>query len=123
MGRIQGDLKERTLRFSEAILGITDQLPNGVKGWEIGRQLIRCGTSIGANVHEADHAMTEADSAHKCSISRKEASETCYWLELCRRTGLVAGDQADHLAREVDELIRILSSIVKRTQDHMAGRK
>ncbi len=120
MGRIQGDLKERTLRFAKAILDVADHLPQKNQGWVVGRQLIRSGTSIGANVHEADHALTEADFAHKCSIARKEASETLYWLELCERAGLIPRDRIGHLAQEADEILRILSTIVKRTQQHMA---
>jgi four helix bundle protein len=119
MSRIYGDLKERTLSFAEAVIAISDHLPNVTKGWVVGRQLVRSGTSIGANLYEADHAITEADFAHKCSIARKEASETIFWLELCKRTNMVPHEQAGRLAEEADEMLRILAAMVKRTQDRM----
>jgi four helix bundle protein len=119
MARIHGDLKERTLRFAESILNMTDQLPNSNKGWVVGRQLIRCGTSVGANLHEADQAISDADFSFKCGIARKEASETQYWLELCRRTGMLSGNRLTHTAKEADEIMRILASMVKRTEDRL----
>ena len=76
MARIRGDLLGRTFEFAKSMLTIVDSLPNNNKGWEIGRQMIRCGTSVGANLREADNAQTDADFIYKCSISRKEASET-----------------------------------------------
>ena len=123
MSRIQGDLKERTLEFAVAILKLADQFPDGPKGWVIGKQVIRSGTSVGANVREADNALTDAEFAHKCSIARKEAGEAHYWLQLCQRTGLLEGADLAVAAGEADELTRILSSIVKATQRHMSGNK
>ena len=116
MGRIQGDLKERTFGFAKSIVNLYDGLPNNGKGWEIGRQLIRSGTSVGSNVWEADHALTERDFAHGCNIARKEASETCFWLRLCRECMLLEGESATQAYQEADELTRILSSVVKATQ-------
>ena len=123
MGRIQGDLPHRTFEFAVTILKLTDRLPNVAKGWEIGRQLIRCGTSVGANARETDNALTDAEFPHRCSIARKEAGETHYWLELCRRTELLHGQQLQAATGEADELVRILSSVVKATQQHIAERK
>jgi len=123
MGRIRGDLPDRTFEYAVAILDLADRLPNVTKGWEIGRQLIRSGTSIGANVREADNALTDAEFAHRCSIARKEAAETHYWLQLCRRTEMLAGEEVHEAIREADELARILSSIVKATQQHMRSGK
>ncbi|MFQ5490186.1 MAG: four helix bundle protein [Phycisphaerae bacterium] len=120
MGRIQGDLLERTFELAVAILRLARALPNNAQGWEVGRQLIRSGTSIGANVREADHALTRAEFAHKCSIARKEASETHYWLQLCQRTELLSGQHTVEAITEADELLRILSTVVKRTQERSA---
>jgi four helix bundle protein len=116
VARIQGDLKDRTFSFACEILKLADLLPNNAKGWEIGRQLIRSGTGIGANIREADNAHTDADFAHKCSIARKEAAETRYWLELCTSSGMLPPESASVHIKEADELTRILSSIVQRVQ-------
>jgi four helix bundle protein len=123
MGRIRGDLAERTIQFAEGILAIVDGLPRGLKGWEIGKQLVRSGTGVGANIREADNALTDADFANKCSIARKEASETFYWLDLCRRARLLSGAGLTDLLGEADELARVLSSVVKRTQQYITRRK
>ncbi len=116
MGRFYGDLPDRTFDFARAILGLVDQFPNTPKAWVIQKQIIRCGTSVGANIHEADHAFTEADFAHKCSVSRKEASETHYWLRLCRETGLLNGPAVDAALKEADELVRVLATVIKKVQ-------
>jgi four helix bundle protein len=72
MGRIQGDLKVRTFNVALSILELADLLPNDNKGWVVGKQLIRCGTSIGANVREADQAFSSTDFAFKCSLASKK---------------------------------------------------
>ena len=122
MGRIQGDLRERSFRFAVSIVKLADGFPDGTKGWTIGKQLVRSGTAIGANVFEADHAMTEAEFARKCSIARKEASESEYWLQLCRETGLATAQDTARLIDEAGELTRILAAIVRTTQRYLAER-
>ncbi|UCD29811.1 MAG: four helix bundle protein [Planctomycetota bacterium] len=123
MGRIVGDLLDRTFNFAVSIMSLIDDLPNSHKGWEIGRQIIRSGTSIGANIREADNAITDADFTHKCSIARKEASEAYYWLKLCQHIGLLKGTKLEAAITESDELTRVLSSIVKKTQKHLDKEK
>jgi len=120
VARIQGDLKDRSFKLALTVLQLADQLPNNVKGWVLGKQLIRAGTSIGANVREADNAHTDADFAYKCSLARKEAGETHYWLELCIAAGLLTGAATEEAIQEADQLARITSAIVRTTQDHIA---
>lgn len=117
MGRIHGDLLDRAFSFAGKILSIVDQLPSNNKGWELGRQIIRSGTSIGANVREADHAISRADFANKCSIARKESSEVGYWLDLCKSSGLMKGPRVDELIKESIELLCILGAVVKSSQE------
>lgn len=119
MSRIQGNLTERALEFALVILRLVDELPNNIKGWEIGRQLLRSGTSIGANLREADCAFSDADFLHKCSVARKEAAETGFWLEVCQRGQLLVGDSVRRASSEADELLKVLSSIVKGTERHL----
>ena len=121
MGRITGDLKERTLQFGTAALTAVAELPNEARGWIIAKQLGRAGSSIGANVWEADAALTDSDFAHKISIARKEASETQYWLQLARRTELMPTDTCTTLMDEATELTKILGTIVRKTQEHIRG--
>lgn len=123
VGRIQGDLPERTVSFAVSLLSAVEELPAGTQGWVVGKQLLRSGTSIGANVWEAEEALTDAEFAHKCSIARKEASETRYWLILCEQAGLLTTRVCEPLLSEAVELTKILATIVHKTQDHISGKR
>jgi len=123
VGRIQGDLAERTLDFALDVLSTSKLLPSETRGWVIGKQLCRSGTSIGANVREADVALTDADFAYKISIARKEACETEYWIELAIRAALLPPEETQTLLSEAGELSRILSTIVRKTQAHIPRNK
>ena len=116
MSRIHGDLAERSFEFAVAVMHIANHIPRTGKGWILARQLLRAGTSVGANVEEADNAFSDGEFAHSCNIARKEAAETRYWLKLARRTSLLAGDALDTLTQEADELARILATIVRETR-------
>ena len=77
------------------------------------KQLLRSGTSIGANLHEGIYAQSKADFISKLSISLKEASETSYWLILLKETDYLTSDSYTSLKTDVDELIRIIISSLK----------
>jgi four helix bundle protein len=121
LGRIVGDLKERTLTFGVDVLNLVAKFPQGTCGWTVGKQLGRCASSIGANVWEADAALTDAEFANKISIARKEANETEYWLEVGHRIHLVLvpNGSYDNLKTEAGELCRILGAIVSKTQSYI----
>jgi four helix bundle protein len=89
----------------------------GASEYVISRQLLRSGTSIGANVAEATAGQSRRDFLAKMSIASKEARETKYWLQLLDESDLAPVDVSDEL-RDVEELIRILTSIVKTTSEH-----
>jgi len=82
----------------------------------LANQLLRSGTSIGANVEEAQAGQSKADFIAKMSIARKEARETHYWLKLLKATEIVKNDLITEIIQESDELVRILTSIVKTAQ-------
>ena len=123
MGRFQGDLPKRTFEFARQIVALIGALPQDTRGWVLGKQLLRSGTSIGANVREADVAMSDAEFAQRCSVARKEASETGYWIALCQSAGFLGDAAAESALCEADELLHILSAIVKKTQLHRARHK
>ena len=116
-GRFRGDLPDRTFEFAKIILDLVDELPNNNKGWVIARQLVRCGTSIGANICEADEALTDAEFTHRCSIARKESSETRYWLRICRDKALIRSIQLAPSIIASEEFLRILGTIVRKMQN------
>ena len=84
--------------------------------YEIASQLLRCGTSIGANVEEAQCGVSKADFTAKMGIASKEARETYYWLRLLRDSRTLPGSQVAPRLKEAQELIRILTAIVKTAQ-------
>jgi four helix bundle protein len=107
------EIKERTFEFGVMVVRFVNRLPNSLAGRELGRQLIRAGTSVGANVEEADAAESDRDFVHKMSIARKEARESRYWLKLLKESGVFQAEGMDYLVQEATELIKILSTIIK----------
>ena len=82
----------------------------------LANQLLRSGTSIGANIEEAQAGQSKADFVAKMSISRKESRETLYWLKLLAASELIDEIKLAEIIKEADELVRILTSIVKTAQ-------
>ena len=84
----------------------------------IGKQLLRSGTSIGANVREALRAQTRPDFITKLNVALKEASETEYWIELLRDSDYISSSQAESMLADCVELLKILTSIVKKSKEN-----
>lgn len=86
------------------------------KEYIISKQLLRCSTSIGANIEEATAGSSRKDFISKMAIASKEARESRYWLRLISDSNLVEGFEFSELLTEIDEIIRMLTKIVKTTQ-------
>jgi len=111
------DLCERTFRFAVRIVRLARELDKDPGASRtLARQLLRAGTSIGANVEEAQGGQSRADFLSKCSIACKEARETHYWLRLFAATGMVPPDQVADVTDECNQLVAILTTIVKKTK-------
>lgn len=108
---MEKDLELRTKRFSlqliRCISGLLRTLANDI----IARQVLRSGTSIGANYREANRAVSRADFANKIGIVQKEASETQYWLELLLESAADTSTSVTALHREATELLAIFTTI------------
>ena len=104
---------EKSFEFSVRIVKLYQYLTKNQKEFVLAKQLLRCGTSIGANVSEAQFGQTKADFLAKMHIALKEANETEYWLRLLHRTEYLSDQQFQSIYRDVDELIRILAAICK----------
>jgi four helix bundle protein len=89
----------------------------------LSKQLLRSGTSIGANVEEAQAGQSRADFVSKISIASKEARETCYWLRLLRDSNTIAKNDADALLSEAESIVNILTTIVKSTNQNNSKSK
>jgi four helix bundle protein len=106
------DIAERSVAYSLRIIKLYRELDNDSTGRILGKQLLRSGTSIGANIHEAQGAQSTADFISKMSIAHKEARESAYWLRLLQDSGLISTDRLADLYDETDQLVKILSSIL-----------
>ena len=109
----KGPVFRKSFDFAADIIKAVRQLRQAGCERELLSQLLRSGTSIGANINEAQSAQSRKDFIAKMSIALKEARETEYWLRLLNVTESVSVEMAAGLLKKVDELIRLLVSIVK----------
>jgi four helix bundle protein len=109
-------IKHKSYDFALQIIKLCSRLRNA-KHFEISSQLLRSGTSIGANVEEALAGQSKKDFFAKMSIASKEARETNYWLRLIKDAGIFNGQESQKLVEASEELIKILTSIVKTGND------
>ena len=105
----ESPIRVKSFQFACDIVGFTPLLKEK-KEFELASQLLKSGTSIGANVREAQRGVSTKDFKNKFGIALKEADETKYWLELIEATSDL---QTDNLKAKCEELIRILVSIIK----------
>ena len=98
------------------IVKLIRTFPGSVDGTEVGRQLLKAGTSIGANYREANRAESRDDFVPKVGVAEKEASETVYWLEICEAAPL--GNAADTIAllKEANELLAIITTVGRKAK-------
>jgi len=114
------ELEERTRRFAVDVIRFAGGFSSSSAGRVVSTQLLKSGTSIGANYREANRGVSRRDFAHRIGIAEKEASETCYWLEICSEAGLGASDACQALLQEANELLAIFTSVGRsiRSNDH-----
>ena len=110
---------DKSFDFSVRIVNLYKYLANEQKEYVLSKQLLRCGTSIGANINEAQAAQSTNDFIAKLSISSKEARETKYWIDLLITTNYLTlnDEHTQSLQNEINELIKMLTSIIKTTQE------
>ena len=106
------DIRERTFIFGVRIVKFVRTMPKDVASIELARQLLKAGTSVGANVEEADGAESKRDKIHKLSIARKEAKECRHWLRTIKEAEIVASAELDALIVESLEIVKILSRMI-----------
>ena len=109
---------DKTLEFSIRIVNLYKYLCKEQSEYVLSKQLLRSGTSIGANVREAEHAQSKADFLNKNNIALKEANETCYWLELLHRTEYITTTMYNSIFADCEEILKILISIVKTSKQN-----
>ena len=110
------DLEERTARFAEAIIAFARKLARDPVTLPLIGQLVRAGTSVGANYTEADDAVSKKDFRHRISVCKKEARESKYWLRIIASAAPQSKPEGSKLWQEAKELHLIFASIWRRTQ-------
>ena len=110
----EGPIYNKSFEFALKVVSLYQQLV-AQKEFVLSKQLLRCGTSIGANVNEASAGKSKKDFISKMAIASKEARETLYWLRLLKESKIAQIDYTDYISR-CEELVRILTAIVKTSQ-------
>jgi four helix bundle protein len=114
---VEKDLQQRTKQFSLSIIKLVDALPRGRTAEVIGRQLLRCGTSVGANYRAACRARSNADFISKMCIVEEEADESLYWMELFVEAEIVKLVELESLMKEADEILAMTVASIKTARE------
>ncbi len=109
-------LKDKSYKFALRIIKLYMYLSKEVKEFVLSKQILRSGTSVGANIEEANQAQSKMDFIHKLSIALKEAAETNYWLRLLRDSQLIESKLAESFLNDCEELQKILTASIKTTK-------
>lgn len=105
-------IKEKSFDFALDVVNVYKILCFQQREFVMSKQLLRSGTSIGANIREAEHAESKADFIHKMAIALKEANETEYWIELLYRSNYLNTAQFENIHSKIKEQLRMLISIL-----------
>ena len=114
------DLRNKSIAFAKRIVNAYRYLCDSKKEFVLSKQLLRCGTSIGANIAEAQYGSSRRDFSNKLYIALKETAETQYWLRLLYECGLLSEEEYISLDQDCDELRKILSSITRTTRESIS---
>ncbi|MBQ9434688.1 MAG: four helix bundle protein [Bacteroidales bacterium] len=106
-------LREKSYDFAIRVIKLAKFLREEKQEYILSRQIVRCGTSIGANIEEASGAQSDNDFIAKLHISLKESKETHYWLRLLRDTEYITKTQAESLLEDINEIITIITRSLK----------
>ena len=114
----QSIIGDKSLAFAKRIAKCYKYLKDKKKESVMSKQLLRCGTSIGANIREGLYAQSRKDFISKLNIALKEAGETDYWLDVIHSAEYFTDDEYDSLKDDNDELLKLLTSIIKKTKEN-----
>lgn len=112
------ELRNRTKKFALRIIKLVGSLPSDRMGDVLGRQILKSGTSVGANYREALRASSRKHFLSIIRIALREADETLYWIELISESGIIQPTRLAELAMECNELVAILAATVKTTEQN-----
>ena len=105
-------VREKSFRFAVRFIRLYQYLANIKKEYVLSKQVLRSGTSVGANVREADNAENRADFIHKMGIAQKEIAEIMCWFELLKETDYLPAAEFDSIHQDAGELLKLIRSII-----------
>ena len=112
------EVKVKSVAFAKRVVNAYQYLCNEKKEFTLSKQFLRSGTSIGANIAEAQYASSRKDFLNKLYIAMKECAETKYWLELLNSCEYLSGSAFASLDKDCEELLKLLASITKSIKDN-----
>lgn len=107
------EMEQRTKQFALRVLKLTRALPKSVQGRAVANQLVRCGTSVGANYRAAGRARSRAEFRAKLGIVLEEADESCFWLEIIVEDGMLPSGRVQLLLDEAKEIAAIIAASLR----------
>ena len=110
-------IEEKSFQFAVRIVKLSQYLRSSKREFVLSKQVLRSGTSIGANVAESQQAQSRADFISKLEIALKETSETKYWIRLLKETGYISECEFDSIFPDCVEIEKLLVSIIKSTKN------
>ena len=113
------DLETRTTDFALRIIKLFAALPKTTEAQVLGKQLLRCGTSVGAHYREAKRGKSTLDFISKIEGALQQLDETCYWLQLIEKSDMISARRLSPLQAEAVELMKILVTIAKRAKEKL----
>lgn len=119
----ENTIQTKSFEFAVQTIETYKLLISEKKEFILSKQLLRSGTSIGANISEAVRGQSTKDFIHKLQISRKEANETLYWIKLLEVTDYLSAERTQKLIILCEELLKILTAIIKSTENKMKTAK
>ena len=111
-------IKKKSFVFAIRIVKLYQFIVAEKKEFIMSKQMMRSGTSVGANVREAINGQSKADFVHKLSIAQKECDETIYWLELLKETNYIKQIEFDSINNDAVEILKIIKSIIISTKQN-----
>ena len=114
-------MKEKSFLLATRIIKLYKYLVEEKKEYVLAKQVLRSGTSVGANVREAQNAQSVKDFIHKLAIAQKECDETLYWLELLENAEFLSTEEFESIHKECDEVMKIITSALITSKKKMAG--
>jgi four helix bundle protein len=112
-------IKNKSFEFAIRVVKLYQFLCSDKNEFVLSKQLLRCGTSVGAMIRESEHSESKADFIHKLSIAQKEINEAIYWIELLNATQYLSKLEFESIYNDAVEIIKLITSIIKSTKTNI----